>query len=94
MQQLWQLVPDGEYLGQLLLILHHEDVSPAMAQDVLARLGRVGRVDACCQTARKNAAQVRQEPLGAVEADDAHAVAGLEAQLDEGLESRERKGRH
>ena len=94
MQQLRQLVPDGEYLGQLLLILHHEDVSPAMAQDVLARLGRVGRVDARCQTARKYAAQVRQEPLGTVEADDAHTVAGLEAQLDEGLESRERKGRH
>ncbi len=80
-----QLVPDGQDLGQLLLVLHHQDVSAAMSQHVLARLCRVGGVNPRGQAARKHAAQVGKEPLRAVEADDAHAVARLQAQFDEGL---------
>ena len=87
-EEVGQLVPDGEDLGQLLLVLHHEDVGAAVGEHVLARLGRVGGIDAGGQAARKHAAQVGEEPLGAVEADDADAVARLEAQLDKGLKDR------
>jgi hypothetical protein len=56
-----------------------------MRQHVLARLGRIGGIDAGGQTARKHAAQVGQEPFGGVEADDANAVARLQSQLYERL---------
>ncbi len=81
-----QLVPDGEDLGELLLILHHQNIGAAVGQHVLARLRRVGGIDAGGEAAREHAAQVREEPLRTVEADDADAVARLQAQLDEGLE--------
>ncbi len=84
-----QLVPDGEDLGELLLILHHENISAAMGEHVLARLRRVGGIDTGGEAAGEHAAQVREEPLRAVEADDADAVARLQAQLDEGLEKKE-----
>jgi hypothetical protein len=38
---------------------------------------------------KEHAAQVREEPLRTVEADDADAVARLQAQLDEGLAKKE-----
>ena len=84
-----QLVPDGEDLGELLLILHHENISAAVGEHVLARLRRVGGIDAGGEAAREHATQVREEPLRAVEADDADAVARLQAQLDEGLAKKE-----
>ncbi len=88
-EKVWQLVPDGEDLGELLLILHHENIGAAVGQHVLARLRRVGGIDAGGEAAREHAAQVREEPLRTVEADDADAVARLQAQLDEGLEKKE-----
>jgi len=84
-----QLVPNGQDLGQLLLILHHQDVGAAVGEHVLARLRRVGGIDPCGQTASEHAAQVREEPFRAVKADDADAVTRLQAQLDEGLGRRE-----
>jgi hypothetical protein len=84
-----QLVPDGEDLGELLLILHHQNISAAVGQHVLTRLRRVGGIDAGGEAAGEHAAQVREEPLRTVEADDADAVARLQAQLDEGLGKKE-----
>ncbi len=85
-----QLVPNGEDLGELLLILHHQDISAAVVEHVLARLRRVGGIDAGGEAAREHTAQVGEEPLRTVEADDADAVARLQAQLDEGLERKSR----
>jgi hypothetical protein len=85
-----QLVPDGEDLGELLLILHHQNIGAAVGEHVLACLRRVCGIDAGGEAAREHAAQVREEPLRAVEADNADAVARFQAQLDEGLERKSR----
>ena len=44
-----QLVPDALHLVQLLLVVHHEDVGPAVLGHVARGVGRVGRVDAATE---------------------------------------------
>ena len=45
-------------LVQLLLILHHEDVAPAVLQDVLDGLGAIGGVNSCGKSSSKNGGDI------------------------------------
>ena len=80
-----QLVPDGLYLVQLLLVVHHDDVGPAVLGHVPHGVHAVGGVDAGAEAAGRYGGQRADVPLGRVEPDDVHSVVGLQAQLDERL---------
>ena len=62
--QVWKVALHSPDLVQLLLILHHEDVTLAVLQDILAGLGSIGGVDACRKSSRKNSGQIGNVPLG------------------------------
>ena len=80
-----QLRLELENLLQLLLILHHQDVGPAILHDVLARVRAVGRVDAHREAASHDGPHLGDEPLWGIEAQDSYRAEALQAQLDEGL---------
>ena len=83
--QVWQITLITPDLVQLLLILHHEDVTLAVLQDILAGLGSIGGVDACGESPRENCGQIRNVPLGRVEAENADGAVFLQPEINEGL---------
>ena len=83
--QLRQLGADLEELGQLLGVVDDRDVGVAVLGDVVALLGRAGRVDADWNAARVDRRDVADQPLRTVEADQRHRFARLEAQRDQAL---------
>ena len=83
--QVWKLTLNSPDLVQLLLILHDENVALAVLQDILAGIGAIGGVNACGKSSRKNGCQVRNVPLGRVEAEDADRAVLLQAEVNEGL---------
>lgn len=69
----------------MLLVFGEDDIAVGVLDDVEARFGLVGRVDAGGDAAGEDGAEVRDEPLDRVEAKDADSMASLEAELDERL---------
>ena len=80
-----EIVPEGEDLVELLLVLHHKDAAAAVLQDVAAGLRAVGGVDAGGEPAGEDGGHVGEDPLGRVEAEDADGGVARHAELDEGL---------
>ena len=85
MLEVRQLLPDGPDLVQLFLVIHHDDVGPAVLRHVPHGVRAVGGVDAGAEAAGCDGGQRADVPLGRVEPDDVHSVVGLQAQLDERL---------
>ncbi len=81
----WQLILDGQDFLELLLIFDDENVCATVFGDVLASLGRVGRVDAGGDSAGKDRAQICQKPFRRIESEDADAVEPLKPEFDEGF---------
>ena len=76
---------DALHLRQLLLVLHHHDVAPAVLRHVPGGVGTVGGVDPGTQTSGYNGGHSADVPLRSVEPQDVDGVEGLETKSDEGL---------
>jgi hypothetical protein len=81
--QLRQPVADGDDLGDLPGVLADDRHRVRVAHHPLALLGRVGRVDRHDDRAGARDGEVAVRPLRARVAQDADALAGLHAQVDE-----------
>ena len=74
-----------ENFFQLLVVLHYNDVGPAVVDNVLARIRTVGRVDADREAASHDGTHLSNEPFWCIEAKDSHRTEAFQAQLDKGL---------
>ena len=83
--QVWKITLETPDFVQLLLILHNKDVALAVLQDILAGLGAIGGVNSGGKSSSKNRGNVRDNPLGRVEPEDADGAILLQAEINEGL---------
>ena len=81
--ELGQVAADLEDLVELLLAVHDHDAGVGVLEDVLARVGLVGGVDARRETARGYGAHVGEVPLRGVEAEDGDGLEAAEAEVHE-----------
>ena len=72
-------------LVQLLLILNDENVALAVLQNVFAGISPIGGVDTCGESPRENCGQIRNVPLGRVEAENADGAVFLQPEINERL---------
>jgi hypothetical protein len=70
-------------LRRLRGVLAEDQLRLGMTQYVFALLRRVGVVDGCDDRARTGRAAIGERPVGRGQAEDRHAIAGLDAEADE-----------
>ena len=83
--QVWQIILKAPDLVQLLLVLHHQNVAPAVFEDVLAGIRSIGGINSSGKSSSKYGSHIRYNPLRGVEAEDADRAVFLEAEINEGL---------
>ena len=72
---------------QQLVVLHKDDLRLAMVDHILARVGLVGRVDPGRNRSGVDGSQIRNQPLGRVEPNDAHSGKLADVEVDHRLGS-------